>query len=368
MIKIKYLLMLALALVVVSCSDDDDDDTGVDLPSTYNFDNASYSGQTERIEMLSQMTSLAKSSLSGSVEAGALAVMYSNEGGNGGGNFDFTSTKDLKSKTAAAGLDVIMTTLTDIEALYQYGSTEATFENNQGTAGFIMNGSSKYLIDENGYEPIQMLDKGMMGAVFLDQICNVYLQSGKMDVDNENLEEGKNYTEMEHHWDEAFGYFGAPVNYLDDLSAGKYWAKYATRLSSGATGGMYDAPSTIFNAYIKGRQAIIDKDYSTRDAQIEIIYKELEMVTAATAINYINSSINDFSNDGGRIHWLSEAYAFIWNIKFGRTLETKVNNSKVDEWLALLGKDYWNISVETLEQLRDEISSAYGFDNFKSDL
>ncbi len=71
-----------------------------------------------------------------------------------------------------------------------------------------------------------------MGAVFFYQATNVYFGSGKMDVDNTTAEDpaaGKYYTEMEHHFDEAFGYFGAPTDFLTNTNNLRFWAKYCDK-------------------------------------------------------------------------------------------------------------------------------------------
>ena len=71
-------------------------------------------------------------------------------------------------------------------------------------------------MDANGIEYTQLIEKGLMGAVFYYQITNVYLGDGKMDVDNADQvdpDNGKYYTTMEHHWDEAFGYFSDAVDF-----------------------------------------------------------------------------------------------------------------------------------------------------------
>ena len=58
-----------------------------------------------------------------------------------------------------------------------------------------------------------MIEKGLMGACFASQMTSNYL-AGISSDDNIEIVDGKYYTEMEHHWDEAYGYFTDATNYL----------------------------------------------------------------------------------------------------------------------------------------------------------
>lgn len=69
----------------------------------------------------------------------------------------------------------------------------------------------------HGYDYAQLISKFAMGAVFYNQAVDGYLDE-KLESDvkpnNEPYSEGAPYTGKEHVWDEAFGYFGAPVHAL----------------------------------------------------------------------------------------------------------------------------------------------------------
>jgi len=51
-----------------------------------------------------------------------------------------------------------------------------------------------------------------MGACLYYQATSVYMGASKMDVDNETIVPGEG-TAMQHHWDEAFGYFSVPKDF-----------------------------------------------------------------------------------------------------------------------------------------------------------
>ncbi len=70
----------------------------------------------------------------------------------------------------------------------------------------------------NGYDYPQLISKFIMGAVFYNQAVDGYLDEylGPDKKPNDKpYKKGAPYTGKEHAWDEAFGYFGAPVHTLD---------------------------------------------------------------------------------------------------------------------------------------------------------
>ncbi|RBO85954.1 DUF4856 domain-containing protein [Marinomonas aquiplantarum] len=70
----------------------------------------------------------------------------------------------------------------------------------------------------NGYDYIQLISKFSMGAVFYNKAVNHYLDE-KLGADvhpnDKAYKDGVAYTGKEHVWDEAFGYFGAPIHALN---------------------------------------------------------------------------------------------------------------------------------------------------------
>lgn len=360
---LKLITLFALGFIFASCQEDDDKDTDK-IPTTYNFDNADYSGQTDRLNQLAEMTNYIKTvNQGGKIELQVLLDMFENANGNANGNFTFTSTKQLRDKTDPNTLETItgfMSNLAEISGTLQAGS--------MGQAGLVSSGTSQYLFNENGLEYQQLIEKGLMGACFLNQITNVYLSPDKMNVDNSANVEGKNYTTMEHHWDEAFGYLGASQTWPTDVTGESYWAKYAQKSNSAATNGMMNSPKTLIDAFIKGRIAIKNKDYTERDNQIRIIIEQLELISATTAINYINGSIAEFGDDALRNHRLSEAYAFIWDLQFINVSHRKIQFSKITSLLDELGLDYYNVTIDQLNSIKNQLSEVYGLDAIKDQL
>jgi hypothetical protein len=202
----------------------------------------------------------------------------------------------------------------------------------------------------------------LMGAVLYFQAVSVYLSDEKIgpSVDNTTVVEGKG-TNMEHHWDEAFGYLGVPKDFPANQTGIRYWAKYIT-----ARNGLLGSNEKIMNAFIKGRAAISNKDMVTKDQCVATIRDEWEKAAAATAISYLNGAKKDFADDSKRNHQLSEAYAFVLSLKYNPT--RKITLAQIDEVLAHLGSNYYDITTANIDAARDQLSTIYGFDSIKNTL
>ncbi|MBC7418017.1 MAG: DUF4856 domain-containing protein, partial [Pedobacter sp.] len=60
-----------------------------------------------------------------------------------------------------------------------------------------------YLVDAKGIEVGQIIQKGLIGAFQIDYIGNVLLKDG-LNASNTTVVSGKNYTALEHNWDDAY--------------------------------------------------------------------------------------------------------------------------------------------------------------------
>ena len=357
-------------------ADNADTDNGtcvydVDAPSTYVFTDASgnstvsYTGQRQRLNMLSEMTTYLKSANSPgtALDANTLLAMYANEGHtwNDTEGLDMTgSTKQLKNKTVGGELFY-----TDMFEGYMNGIAEASAttvegqtDGAMGQAGVVLsttNPSKQYLQDAQGQEWTQLIEKGLMGACFIYNISSVYLASGKMDVDNTTPEDpanGKYYTEMEHHWDEAYGYFTDAVDYPTN-GTNRFWGKYANSREE-----VLGSATKLGEAFRLGRAAISNDVMAVRDAQIAVINNELERLAAGTAIHYLNDAVSNFGDDALRNHELSEAKAFIQALQF--IAGTSVPTAEVEHLLEDLGEDYYNVTTAAILEVRDELAALTG--------
>jgi hypothetical protein len=352
-------------------SDDGSCEYAIEVPDTYAFTDASgnntvsYTGQRQRLNMLSEMTTYLKSANTPgtALDAETLLAMYANDGytWEDSEGLEMTgSSKQLKNKTVgglAEYTDMFegyMTGIADASAATVAGVTDG----GAGQAGVVLsttNPSKQYLQNAQGQEWTQLIEKGLMGACFMYNISSVYLASGKMDVNNADPVDptaGKYYTTMEHHWDEAYGYFTDAVDYPDN-GTNRFWGKYAFGRE-----GTLSSATKISEAFRLGRAAISNDNMVVRDAQIEVINRELERVAAGTAIHYLNDAITDFGDDALRNHELSEFKAFLQAAQF--IAGTSVTTAEVEHLLEDLGEDYYNVTTASITEVRDELAALAG--------
>lgn len=366
----KKLLLPAViftSLFISSCEDDTKDSVknNVVLPETYNFDNVDHSGQDQRLDMFNEIASYVKSSNDGDmVDKDIVLDMLTNENYTWAKAELNTSTKQIADKIESEAGIVIGKW---IEALSNISGDTATGSN--GVAGLVKSnsGTKQYLFNEFGIEYGQLIEKGLMGALPYYQATAVYTGSSKMDVDNETVEPGKG-TDMQHHWDEAFGYWGVPTDfgsanftYDNDASYNRLWAKYTNSLNE-----VLGCNAKLMNAFIKGRDAINRKDYDTRDAAISEMRKEWELVVAGMAIHYLNGAKADLADDALRNHQLSEAAGFIWSLQFNP--ETHMTETAVIDILENKLPNLYEVSVQDLNSIINTLATTYNLTEVKDAL
>ncbi|MEX0884105.1 MAG: DUF4856 domain-containing protein [Cyclobacteriaceae bacterium] len=344
----------------------------INPPTSYVFerDRAStveYQGQTDRLNMLSEMKSYLVTGDKGeALSLQKLLDMYANA------NAPFSSqelnqatTKQLENKTNAAQIDLfkgLMAKAAEVSQDVAANNTSAA----EGIAGRVERGTTgNYVnVNENGWEFTQLIEKGLMGAVFYDQIFNSYLTDAKIGeaVDNENLVEGKNYTRMEHHWDEAFGYWGVPTDFPNgdpvlNPEYKRFWANYTDGRDA-----LLNVSQPLMDAYLLGRAAIVAGNHTVKNEQVEVIIDLHELVSAGTAVHYINDAMGYLSSgdQGNLFHSMSEAYTFISALQYSP--RKNINQSDIMEILTSdLGTDgnFWKVSNESLQNAKDKLTTAY---------
>ena len=123
------------------------------------------------------------------ISAQQLKDMFDNTNDNGNGHFSFTSTKQLKNKCFQLDVQKFEDYMDSIEvASNDYAQTASN-----GQAGTLTTTtSSTYLFNKSGMEPLQFIEKGLMGAVFMNQALNVYFGTDKMSADNSTIVDAVN--------------------------------------------------------------------------------------------------------------------------------------------------------------------------------
>ncbi len=393
--KFRLLLILMSGWCLVACSDDEMPDIVIDNPAEYDFvrdgsSTVSFSGQSTRIAMATELINAMKDF---NASSQLMLEMYANETSSGGDADPYSdpalnaSTKSVKSKVAASSDFFSSNTAesaiikAEIESwiISQVSEVFPRKDNlaEKGLAGQIADGSSVRYVNADGLEYNQAVNKSLIGALMLDQMCNNYLSTSVLDagenrVDNDagTLVDGKAYTNMEHKWDEAYGYlFGAASNTknpIPQLGEDSFLNKYLKRVNDDTDfAGIAD---DIFEAFKLGRAAIVAKDYNVRDQQAEILREKLSTIVAVRAIFYLQNGKIALENDdfGGAFHDLSEGFGFVYSLRFARkanSADPYFTKAEVDTMIGQLtaGDGFWDLTSTTLDQLSETIASKFNF-------
>jgi hypothetical protein len=393
-------LLFAMTTVFLSCDENDtlvnpfpknvnDIEADFEVPSTYVFERndmstVSYGGQTTRLSMAKEILGYL------SVDSGKSVQEIEAAFSHVAGSDDFSTTelnessKSVKSKVAASD-DLFGNDAVAKEAIQQVMSgflekqvtevvpnseTEAT----PGAAGFV---GSRY-VSANGLEYNQAFNKGLIGALIVDQVLNNYLGSNRIsnedyiaDNTSETLVAGKYYTTYEHHFDEAYGYvYGdksingeSPVTSEGD----KFLFKYIAKVNGDSDfSGIQDQ---IFQAFKLGRAAVVAKEYDVLSDAIEVLQYQISKVIGIRAVYYLQAGKRDLAEEAyaSALHGLSEGYGFIYSLQFTRNPETDApyfTFSEVNAMIAKLeiGNGFWDLTDGVvLDQISDEISAKFDF-------
>ena len=196
-----------------------------------------------------------------------------------------------------------------------------------------------------------------MGAVFMYQALNVYFGTGKMDVDNTTAVDPANglyYTLMEHHFDEAFGYFGVSTDF-PSTPATDFWGKYCMAQNT-----TLNSNTDIMSNFRMGRAAITGKQYADRDAAIAAIRAEWEQISAFQALTYIDQAIGAFGSDNAKfLHTLNEAYAFCWNLRYAPSETRKMSQTEHAQLMGLFKPNLWSMGIADLNAIKQQLQTFY---------
>lgn len=251
-----------------------------------------------------------------------------------------------------------------------------------GVAGQIADGDAARYVNAQGLEYDQLVTKGLIGALVLDQVLNNYLSPAVLDQGGRQAEntaktpeDGENYTAMEHRWDEAYGYvYGTAPNPADpNTNLGEndaFLFKYIGRVAGDKSfAGVADA---IFQSFLRGRTAIVENQYDLRDEEIATLQEQLSALIGIRAVYYLQQAKNSLAQStpdyGSAFHDLSEGYGFIYSLRFTRQPGTTLpyfGRDEVDGFLNELMSDgengLWDVTAETLDALSDAIAAPFDF-------
>lgn len=315
-------------------------DNTLAVPTTYEFTrngktSVDLSGQRYRIDMHSQVKSYANSAKEADITKAHLLELVKNENnpfsdGSFYGAAELNgTTKQIWNKIGASASSNQAEVQAYMEELFQELenlSAVRTQTASSGTPGVL---GGKRLVNAKGIETVQLMSKSMMGALELDQIMNHYLSDEKLNVDNTTIAEGKNHTSMEHHWDEAFGYTGLAQDPATATNDGgdaqskyrRFWSGYIGAVDGSVAGS--GIKQKIYDAFLKGRTAIVNKNMTERNVQRDEIKRLMEKVCLIRCVHYLREGatvIADANSTAQQkakaFHATSEGLGFLYALEF----------------------------------------------------
>ncbi|MEQ8907735.1 MAG: DUF4856 domain-containing protein [Vicingaceae bacterium] len=433
-ISFKSLTIFALgtSLAFISCSKDEDDENvnpattqngngssfslnsqvdalgTVSLPNNFSVPNVydvtqggafypgAYKGQKRRV---AQLQEIADSSRNEPINWDIRAALE-NSNRNSFQSADAQGDSDLRTKIDELNYDNGNTAIADrfaelADSLVMSSKNYATTASN-GVAGMITTGSKRRHVSAKGLEYIQMLEKGLYGALLYDQMVDDYLSASQSGDQNPggNHEGDPDYstegTARQHAFDEAFGYLAVdPLTYPNASNSsngdGKFIANYTFDFSDEIEAEFGVNPAQkLMDAFIFGRSVLKagqglgpsgeQIDESHLNAAIADIKLYTEIGLACAAYHYLNDAIKDVT-DEDKVHHLSEALAFIYALSFnseGLLSESQAHNALIElGWSStdpslsgVYEVNLWEVSDTQMESAKSILNQAYpGFGN-----
>ena len=271
----------------------------------------------QRLDMFSELNSymalvaVAAPATPQTLDVAKLRGYYANTGGYFTGTGLNASGLTLRTSTAASfpapNAETVRTyidqKLTQLATASQSVNSVAT----PGSAGRL----GRYLVDGNGIEVNQVIQKGLIGALLLDQIDNVLLADNALKANNTKVVDGKAYSELEHNWDLAYGFLTSNAIMTTDINLTpreRFLAGYLNEKNPTAS-------PAVYMAFLKGRAAIVNNDAAGVKTQADLIRTELEKAIALAAVSYLNNWKSASTLDV-KAHALGEGLGFIYSLRF----------------------------------------------------
>ena len=373
----KVILSLAvLSTLFISCTNDEkvviEEPVVVEVPDTYTFTRGglstiSFTGQTARLNMTA---SLMEKLNTENVSSSSLLTMF-NEG-TGFSDAELNSSgKKLGNKTAAYGDASVQPKIEGFLTEYAEDvSTNFNIDAAVGVAGSHTGNAGRTVrINAKGMELNQVFAKSLIGALVMDQVAHGYLSANKIgdDVDNDATALGAGeYTPMEHHFDEGFGYvYGQEADITAaafPAGSGVLYAKYLKKVNASEEVGL---ATEIYDAFKKGRAAIVANDSELRDAQAEIIKIKMSRVILHKAAYYLRGAAEakaassiDYAD---YFHGLSEGYGFVLSLQFTYDQNgiSYFSHAEVNTMLSTLeaGNGFWDRTPAELNEIAEQIEA-----------
>jgi hypothetical protein len=345
-------VLSSLCVAVISCDDDDNPTSPtLDIPTTYISANYDANSVTEKgvRDGLGELSSAMKAGRSGAT----------------------VNTSDLTSKFA---------TVRSITTLYYAGKVDnwlteiANASGGQYNSAAMPSGNGQggvlgsYLLDENGIELEQLVEKGLFGAALYSHALSVMTE----------LQATPNPDNV----DKIVQIWGAHPSFQNSDKAENnkdvFAAKYAARRDKNDGNGYY---TKVRDALIKAKAAAGDASFNTElteaIADIKLNWEKSQM---ATVINYCQAAISKLSatslDDAARgsgLHSYSEGVGFLHGWKTIPQSDKVITDAQIDELLGLMLAPHNSAATSyrflleptttlpQLQQVIDRLQTIYSF-------
>lgn len=199
-----------------------------------------------------------------------------------------------------------------------------------GYLGYNIGDVNLAFVNNKGLAVAEVYNEMIRGSIYLDKILNVHLnpqlyndQRLLKDQESSILVNGHNYTELEHHWDLAYGYY-------------QYWLPIVQKNERNILKG---SRIKLYNAFAIGRLAMTEYRFDEMRKCLDIIRQELSKVATVHAIQLLSGEITKVNLDediSNALVFLSRAYGAIFSLQFAVNIEGKPLYT-FDEVQTLLG-------------------------------
>ena len=214
--------------------------------------------------------------------------------------------------------------LNDVEEIFEVTgklsglgqSSPGTYRNHKavmgegGYVGIHIGDINIAFANEKGLVVAEMFNGIIWGGIYLDKILNVHLndslyKDSRLRTEHERtaLLPGRNYTELEHHWDLAYGYY-------------QYWLPY---VQGSGLPLLRESRIKLYNAFARGRLALTEYRYDEVLQQLQVIRAELSKVAAVRAMNLLVSDVTVGNLDediNNALVFLSQACGAVYGLQF----------------------------------------------------
>ena len=216
--------------------------------------------------------------------------------------------------------------------------------------------------NDKGLVVAEMFNGMMLGGIYLDKILNVHLNDSlyndvrlRREHEATALLPGRNYTELEHHWDLAYGYY-------------QYWLPF---IQTSGLSVLRESRIKIYNAFAIGRLALTEFRYQDMQEQLNFIKSELSKVVAVRTMSLLVGDITLANLDediNNSLVFLSKGCGSIYCLQFTVQPSGKpyFTYDEVKSYINALtaGKGLWDkerlLGAETTEGSLKNVAASIG--------